>query len=180
MEVTVQHLGGVRFEAAARGNRVICDQPALQGGEAQGPPDSAPNVKEHPCSRVSAARTCACSLRDTGMTPPEFHLVSLGTCAAFYATQYLAARSIEHRGVEVKVSAEKGAQPARLTNFRIEVTVAGLDPSHQPGVLRAVKACLIHNTLLSVPAIETVVNVAECPINPPYPIDSEAVQTTGT
>jgi hypothetical protein len=35
-----------------------------------------------------------------------------------------------------------------------------LDPHHQAGILRAVKACLIHNTLLHAPEIETVVNVA--------------------
>jgi uncharacterized OsmC-like protein len=58
----------------------------------------------------------------------------------------------------VRVSAEKAKLPARLGQFRIEVTVPGLDPEHQAGVLRAVKACLIHNTLLHAPAIETVVS----------------------
>jgi len=127
MEVIVQHRGDVKFEAGARGHRVICDQPSDNGGS------------------------------DTGMTPPEFLLVSLGTCAAFYAAQYMKARSLAHEGLEVKVSAEKAKQPARLGQFRIEVIVPGLDPQHQDGVLRAVKACLIHNTLIHAPAIETVV-----------------------
>ena len=127
MEVTFHHLGDVKFEASARGHRVICDQPPGNGGS------------------------------DTGMTPPEFLLVSLGTCAGFYAAQYLKTRSLPGRGLEVKVSAEKAAQPARLAQFRIEVIIPGLDPQHQAGVLRAVKACLIHHTLTSAPAIETVV-----------------------
>ena len=63
MEVTIQHLGNVKFAASARGHRVICDQPAGNGGS------------------------------DAGMTPPEYLLVSLGTCAGFYAVQYLKARS---------------------------------------------------------------------------------------
>jgi uncharacterized OsmC-like protein len=92
------------------------------------------------------------------MTPPEYLLVSLGTCAGFYAAQYMKARSLAHQGLEVKVNAEKAAQPARLGQFRIDVIVPGLDPQHQAGVLRAVKACLIHNTLLHAPAIETVVS----------------------
>ena len=92
------------------------------------------------------------------MTPPEYLLVSLGTCAGFYAAQYLKARSLIRTGLEVKVSAEKAKQPARLAQFRIEVVVPGLDPNHQAGVLRAVKACLIHNTLINAPAIETVVS----------------------
>ena len=127
MEVTIQHLGDVKFAASARGHRVICDQPAGNGGS------------------------------DDGMTPPEYLLVSLGTCAGFYAVQYLKARSLPHGDLEVKVSAEKAAQPARLGQFRIEVVVPGLDAQHQAGVLRAVKACLIHNTLIHAPAIDTVV-----------------------
>jgi uncharacterized OsmC-like protein len=134
MEVTIQHRGNVKFEASARGHRVTSDQPAENGGA------------------------------DAGMTPPEYLLVSLGTCAGFYAVQYLKARSLAHESLEVKVSAEKAAAPARLGKFRIEVVVPGLDPQHQAGVLRAVKACLIHNTLIHAPAIETVIStpVSEC------------------
>jgi putative redox protein len=128
MEVTIQHLGDVRFEAIARGHRVTCDQPVDNGGS------------------------------DSGMTPPEYLLVSLGTCVGFYAAQYMKARSLVYQRLEVKVSAEKATQPARLGQFRIEVTVPGLDPQHQAGVLRAVKACLIHNTLIHAPTIETVIN----------------------
>jgi uncharacterized OsmC-like protein len=128
MEVTIHHLGGVKFEANTRGHRVICDQPADNGGT------------------------------DSAMTPPEYQLVSLGTCAGFYAAQYLKTRALACEGLEVKVSAEKAAQPARLGRFRIEVIVPGLDPQHQAGILRAVKACLIHNTLIHTPAIETLVS----------------------
>ena len=130
MEVRVQHLGDVKFEAITRGHRVICDQPPANGGA------------------------------DTGMTPPEFLLVSLGTCAGFYAAQYLKLHSIHTAGLEVIVSAEKAKAPARLGSFRIEVIVPGLDEKHEAGVLRAVHACLIHNTLLNTPAIETVVRSA--------------------
>jgi putative redox protein len=128
MEVIIQHRGNVKFEASARGHRVICDQPAGNGGS------------------------------DSGMTPPEFLLASLGTCAGFYAAQYMKVRSLAHGDLEVKVSAEKALHPARLGQFRIEVIVPGLDPKHQDGVLRAVKACLIHNTLIHAPTIETVVS----------------------
>jgi putative redox protein len=135
MEVKIQHLGNVKFEASTRGHRVICDQPPGNGGA------------------------------DTGMTPPEFLLVSLGTCAGFYAAQYLKARSLPADGLEIKVTAEKVPQPARLGQFRIEVVVPGLEPRHEEGILRAVKACLVHNTLLHTPAIETIVTTAvEAPV----------------
>ncbi len=128
MEVKIQHLGNVKFEASTRGHRVICDQPPENGGF------------------------------DTAMTPPECLLVSLGTCAGYYAAQYLKTRSLSSEGLEIKVSAEKLKQPARVGDFRIEVTVPGLDPQHEAGILRAVKTCLIHNTLLQPPVIETVVH----------------------
>lgn len=130
MELTVKYLGQVKYEASARGHRVICDQPAENGGS------------------------------DEGMTPPEFLLTSLGTCAAFYATQYLNARNLPAAGLEVLVTAEKLKQPARVGQFRLEVVVPDLDPRHEEGVLRAVKACLIHNTLLHAPSIEAVVRTA--------------------
>jgi putative redox protein len=127
MEVKIQHLGNVKFEAIARGHRVVCDQPPASGGT------------------------------DAGMTPPEFLLVSLGACAGFYAAQYLKLHALPPEGLEINVSAEKAKAPARLGRFRIEVIASGLDERHEAGVLRAVKACLIHNTLLNAPAIETVV-----------------------
>ena len=130
MEVTVQYLGDVRFEASTRGHSVICDQPPANGGA------------------------------DAGMTPPEFLLVSLGTCAGFYAAQYLRTRSLPTEGLQVKVSAEKATQPARLGTFRIDVFAPGLDPHHETGILRAVKACLVHNTLAHMPSIETVLHTA--------------------
>lgn len=128
MEVEILHRGGVKFEAIARGHSVICDQPATNGGF------------------------------DSGMTPPEFLLVSLGTCAGFYAAQYLKTRSLPADGLKIKVTAEKAVHPARLGCFQIEVTAAELEPQHQAGILRAVKSCLIHNTLLNAPAIGIVLN----------------------
>lgn len=130
MEVSAQYLGDSKFEVTARGHRVICDQPLDNGGS------------------------------DEGMSPPEFLLASLATCAAYYAAQYLKARGLPAGDLEVRVHAEKAAQPARLASFRIEVTVSGLDDRHQAGILRAVKACLIHNTLLGLPHIEIAVNQA--------------------
>ena len=124
MEVIVQHLGNIKFAATARGHRIVCDQPVENRGA------------------------------DTGMTPPELLLASLGTCAGFYAAEYLRTRGLSTDGLEVRVTAEKAAAPARLASFRITVTVPDLDPRHEAGILRAVNACLIHNTLMHPPAAE--------------------------
>jgi putative redox protein len=125
MQATVEYLGGAKFEVEARGHRILSDQPFENAGA------------------------------NSGMTPPEFLLASLGTCAGYYAAEYLRARSLPAHGLRVKVKAEKALRPARLSAFRIEISLPGLeDERHREGVLRAAQACLIHNTLLHTPAVQ--------------------------
>jgi hypothetical protein len=50
--------------------------------------------------------------------------------------------------------------------FRVEVDVLGIEEKHCQGLLGAVKACLIHNTLTSVPAIEVEISGATQALNP--------------
>jgi putative redox protein len=125
MEVKVTHLSNVRFNIQSRSHSILCDQPVDNGGD------------------------------DTAMTPPELMLASLGSCAAFYAVQYLKTRNLADSGVEVAVTAEKLKGPARLGNFKIHVEYpVVLDQEHTEGLMRSVKHCLIHNTLLVTPEIE--------------------------
>ena len=128
MEVTVKHQGNVQFFATTRGHGLVCDQPAENGGA------------------------------DAGMTPPEFLLAALGTCAGYYAYQYLKARALDSSELEIRVTAEKAANPARLSTFRIEVMLPSLPAEHEAGLLRAVDKCLIRNTLVAAPQIETVIH----------------------
>jgi uncharacterized OsmC-like protein len=125
MEVKITHLDKVKFSIQSRLQTILCDQPQENGGE------------------------------DSGMTPPELMLASLGSCAAFYAVQYLKARKLAESGVEVSVTADKLMQPARLGNFRIHVVCpVPLTAEQTEGLMRSVHHCLIHNTLLSPPEIK--------------------------
>jgi uncharacterized OsmC-like protein len=131
LEVSVEHLGAVQFEIKTRGHSIVCDQPAENGGF------------------------------DEGMTPPELMLASLGSCAGFYAADYLKRQKLAAEGTKVRVTAEKAKNPARLDNFKIEVEVpAGLSEEHVKGVEEAVHRCLIHNTLMHPPTIELAVKGA--------------------
>ncbi len=88
------------------------------------------------------------------MTPPEFLLASLGSCAAYYAVQYLKTRNLAKTGVEVTVTAEKLKQPARVGNFRVHVVCpVPLTEEQTEGLMRSVHHCLVHNTLLNPPDI---------------------------
>jgi putative redox protein len=131
MEVRVEHLGAWQFEIRAREHTIVSDQPRENGGF------------------------------DEGMTPPELLLASLGSCAAYYAAEYLHRHKQATEGTRVKVFAQKAKNPARVDAFRIELEVpVGLSDEHRKGVEDAVHRCLIHNTLMNPPSIETVVRCA--------------------
>ncbi len=131
MEVQVEHLGALQFEIKVREHTIVSDQPRENGGF------------------------------DEGMTPPELLLASLGSCAAYYAAEYLHRHKLATEGTRVRVVAQKAKNPARVDDFRIELEVpVELSDEHQKGVEDAVHRCLIHNTLLHPPRIETVVRCA--------------------
>ena len=132
MEVKITHLEKVKFAIQSRSLSMICDQPTENGGE------------------------------DSGMTPPELLLASLGSCAAFYAVQYLKTRNLAETGVEVTVTAEKLKQPARVGNFRVHVVCpVPLTEEQTEGLMRSVHHCLVHNTLQSPPEIKIELAIAE-------------------
>lgn len=125
MEVQVEHLGDAQFEIHARSHTIACDQPVENGGY------------------------------DEGMTPPELLLASLGSCAAYYAAQYLRKQHLASQGTIVRVSAEKEQNPPRLARFIIEVEPpVELTEDQLAGINQAVEHCLIHNTLLNAPTIK--------------------------
>jgi len=125
MEITVEHLGSVQFEIRTRSHSIISDQPVSDGGF------------------------------DEGMTPPELLLASLGSCAGYYAAQYLRKHKLASEGTRVRVTCEKVKDPlARMTNFVIEVDApVELNEEQRKGVEEAVEHCLVHNTLLHPPKI---------------------------
>ncbi|MGC1482804.1 MAG: OsmC family protein [Candidatus Acidiferrum sp.] len=131
MEVIVEHLGAVQFEIKARQHKIVCDQPPENGGF------------------------------DEGMTPPELLLASLGSCAGFYAAQYVKKHNLAGEGMRVRVTADKVKDPPRMDNFRIEVEVPLVfSEQHRNGIQEAIQHCLIHNTLLHAPKITLEVSEA--------------------
>jgi putative redox protein len=124
MEMTVEHLGSLQFQMKTRGHSIVSDQPVDQGGY------------------------------DEGMTPPELLLASLGSCAGFYAAQYLRKHKLAIEGTRVRVTCQKAKDPVRMDNFKIEVEApVELSPEHRQGLYQAVEHCLVKNTLLHAPKI---------------------------
>ncbi len=121
MEVRIRHGKDKQSEAFARFHRVVCDQQFNDGGS------------------------------DTGMTPPELMLSALGCCAMHYATEYLRTRRLPFDSTELRISAIKGGQPARLTEIKIEVDAPALSLRARDGLMRAIDACLLKRTLADPP-----------------------------
>lgn len=124
MEIKVRCLGCKKFEMTTRNHQVLTDQPEDNGGS------------------------------DSAMTPPELFLSGLGACAAYYAAEYLRARGLPDEELEIRVSGEKGDNPARLVSLKFEVIAPGLNQRHREGVLRAVDACFLKHTLNKPPHME--------------------------
>lgn len=125
MQVNVRHLEGLQFEAVTRGHTITGDQPVENGGQ------------------------------DGGMTPAEWFLASLGSCIGFYVVKYCQARSIDTKGLDIGVTAEKTTDaPHRIDAIKVSLnfTVA-VETSHYEGLEQVVNNCLIHNTLTHSPSI---------------------------
>src|ERR1700694_242658 len=146
MRTSTRYLDGKSFETLIRGHRIVCDQPSSQGGA------------------------------DAGVTPPELLLASLGACAGHYAVEYLRARSLSSAGLAVYVSAEKGTRPARLSSFEIDIDCPSVGDKHRQGLLQAVRACLIHNTLTKLPTIH--VSILDATSKPALTLTGSSKLTT--
>ena len=83
MEIKVSLLENVKFSIQARSHTILCDRPTDNLGT------------------------------ESGMTPPELMLASLGSCAAFSAIQFLEVRNLPDRGIEVTVTVKKLMQPGK-------------------------------------------------------------------
>jgi len=123
MNVKVRCVGGAKYEITARNHKLESDQPVENNGT------------------------------DAAMTPPELFLSAIGACAAYYAEEYLRVRGLPDEELEIRVAGMQGDRPVRIVSLQIDVVAPGLTQRHRDGVLRAVDACLLKNTLRVPPDI---------------------------
>jgi putative redox protein len=124
MEMTIDYTAGMQFVAHARSHEVIIDLPPASRGE------------------------------DTGPTPPELFIVSLGSCIGVYVVSYLKAQEQPCEGIKVRMSWEDEKAPTRIGKIRADIELPeGIAPEHARMALRAAEQCKIHNTLHHTPEI---------------------------
>jgi putative redox protein len=116
--IVVTHERGMRFAAQVRSHQLIVDQPRAAGGE------------------------------DSGPTPLELLGVSLGSCVALYARQFLEARGIDSSRMRVEVQQHGARQPNRIGEFAVRIVLDTAIPETYRVLLeRAARSCPAHHTL---------------------------------
>jgi len=119
--------GGTRVNAQYGGFDVATDQPEKNGGE-----NSAPS-------------------------PFDLFLVSLGTCAGFFALRFCQQRELTTDGMRLSLTTERNPETKRLD--RIEITLNlpdGFPEKYREAIIRATDQCAVKKVLVDPPAIELV------------------------
>lgn len=119
----------MQFEAAVRGHKIISDQPKESGGN------------------------------DSGPTPPELFIASLGTCIGVYAVWYCQKHKIPYEGMKINLSWTKSkTPPARIDYIESHLSLPqGCPEEHKEGLLAQVEKCLVHNSIKQTPEIKIIV-----------------------
>ena len=125
MEVRVKYEDGTKFTAEARTHQFNIDQPKEKGGS------------------------------DSGMKPLEVFLASLGSCIPVYAKKYCKDTNVDTSGLSVEVDAELGPdRPFMLKDIKIKIILNKDLGPRKESLLKFVKNCPIHNTIMGNPNIE--------------------------
>jgi putative redox protein len=124
--VVVNHSAATKYVATVRGHEVRVDQPLDGGGT-----DEAPS-------------------------PVELFVVSLATCVAYFAGQYLERHGVDRAGLAVHAEYRKtNRPPARVASISLRVIVpAGLPAGLMKPLHAVVSHCTVHNTLREPPTVE--------------------------
>jgi putative redox protein len=123
--VVVKHSAGTKYVATVRGHEVRVDQPLADGGT-----DEAPS-------------------------PVELFVVSLATCVAYFAGQYLERHGVSRAGLTAHAEYRKTDRPpARVASINLRVIVPGLPVSLVKPLHAVVSHCTVHNTLQEPPTVD--------------------------
>ncbi len=125
MSMKISHLGGWRFNVRCRGQQIVSDQPLEEDGE------------------------------DTGMTPVELFVSSLGCCIGVYAKMFCERHKIPYEGMKIDLEWKMARNPSKVSEFKATIHLEkDVDPDLAQGILRMVKHCTVHNTIRDPPEIE--------------------------
>lgn len=118
MKVVIQYEQKKKFIATSKRHRIVIDLPKEKGGD------------------------------DSGMSPLEAFLASLGSCVGVYAQHYCEGAHINATGLTVEVIAELGKEkPVMFRDIKVNVKLDCEIGDRKEAVLRFIRNCPIHNTI---------------------------------
>ena len=117
--------GGVAVEARHKGFTVRTDQPESQGGG------------------------------NTAPSPFDLFLVSLGTCAGFFALRFCQQRQIDTAGLRLTLESTRDEAAHRLETVRIVLHLpAGFPAKYHAAILKATDQCAVKRAIDDPPRFE--------------------------
>lgn len=123
--ISTVYKGGMLFESQAGNHKVLIDVPADMAGS-----DRAP-------------------------TPPQYFVISLGSCIAAFVATYCEKAGIDATGLSVDVSFDKVENPTRLVNLKVCVKLPRADCEvRKQALLRVAQHCPVHATIDHFDSIE--------------------------
>ncbi len=124
MPMEVRFPGGVAVEAIHAGMTIRTDQPVAAGGAGSAP------------------------------SPFDLFLVSLSTCAGFYALRFCQERGLPTEGLGVTMDWERSPETKLISKVRISVKLPeGFPEKYRAAILRATDQCAVKKHLVSPPEI---------------------------
>lgn len=119
--------GGVEVNAQYKNFEIATDQPVINGG------------------------------RNTAPSPFDLFLVSLGTCAGFYALRFCQQRDLSTAGMRLTLSSMRNAETKHLDRIAITLHLPdGFPEKYRGAIIRATDQCSVKKALLDPPVIEVI------------------------
>ncbi|MEZ5114830.1 MAG: OsmC family protein [Candidatus Nanopelagicales bacterium] len=122
-EIVVTSQGGDAYDMEIKGHVVRVDQPERAGGT------------------------------DTGPSPTDLWVASLGGCVAYYAGKYLREHDLP-TDVTVRTRYKVALGPTRVSRIEVDVEAPQLPEEQRPAFDEEIRHCLVHNSLHEPPAVE--------------------------
>ena len=124
-DMEIRFPGGMQVDALHEGFRIRTDQPVAQGGSGSAP------------------------------SPFDLFLVSIGTCAGFYALRFCQERSLDVDGLALSVTPEREGKRVACVRIAVRLPLSFPD-KYREAILRAVDQCSVKRHLAEPPRIEVV------------------------
>lgn len=95
---------------------------------------------------------------DSAPSPFDLFLISLGTCAGFFALRFCQQRELPTEGMRLTMASKKNPESKRLEQVEIVLHLpTGFPEKYQKAILRATDQCAVKKALLDPPEIAVTV-----------------------